>query len=213
MLKTARIRRMPSAAGLVARAEQMERKLRQHYALGMQAIAAQAKRNVSTRDFAESRGLSEHTIRKLKAFARSYNQRELDQLCALRRPNGLPLHWGYVGYLLAADSAATKAGKHGQEERERLAMLAAKKNWTAPELYAAIRQKFCRKGGHGRSMVLSDDLETAVRKVQDEGRVWLRRWNLLSKKLVLTDSNKRDAAQKQLRAFRKEVDAALRKRK
>lgn len=53
------------------------------------------------RDFPESRGLSEYSMRKLKAFLRYYDQRELDQLGALRRPNGLPQHLGYVGYLLA----------------------------------------------------------------------------------------------------------------
>ena len=51
--------------------------------------------------FAESRGLSEYSMRKLKAFVRYYDQRELDQLGALRRPNGLPQHWVYVGYLSA----------------------------------------------------------------------------------------------------------------
>ena len=39
-------------------------------------------------------------------------------------------------------------------------------------------------------MVLSDDMETAVRKVQDEGRVWRRCWDLLWKRLVFSDSIK-----------------------
>ena len=67
----------------------------------MNAIAAQPKRDTSTRDFPESRGLSEYSMRKLKAFLRYNYQRELDQLGGLRRPNGLPQYLGYVGYLLA----------------------------------------------------------------------------------------------------------------
>jgi hypothetical protein len=168
----------PQSMGLAARAKRMEYKLRQNDALGQEAMTAgESQKKVSTREFAESRGFSEHAVRKLKTFARAYNRRELDQLCALRRPNGLPLHWGYVGYLLAADSAEREAGKHGKKEREGLAQLGSKKNWTAPEFYGVIRQKFCRMSGHGCSMVLPANLETAVRKVQDEGRVWFRRWN------------------------------------
>ena len=197
------------SAGFATRARLMEDKLRRDYAIGKEAVAAaESKEKISTRQYAESRGLSEHTVRKLKAFARAYNKRELDQLCELRRPNGLPLHWGYVVYLLAADSAATEAGKQGKKERERMAKLAAKKNWTAPELYAAIRQEFVRKAGHGRSMILSDDLETAVRKVIDEGRMWLRRWKLLGEKLASTSTDRRKSAERELQAFWNEVNTA-----
>jgi len=53
----------------------MEDKLRQNYAIGQAAITAgESPKKVSTREFAESRGFSEHTVRKLKAFARAYNR-------------------------------------------------------------------------------------------------------------------------------------------
>lgn len=178
--------RKPS--GVIGRAEQMEEKLRQDYALGREAEAAE----VSARQFAESHGLSVHTVHKLKAFARGYTVKELEQLCKLRRKtNGLPLHWGYVGYLLTVKSAASAmkkdrkkpAKKSRNKERWEFAKLAAEKGWTAPQLYAAIRQKYGWKQGHGRPMVLPDDVNTAVLKVISEGRAWLRRWELLREKL------------------------------
>jgi len=73
--------------------------LRRLYELGRQARSDQ--NSLPIEQFAAAQGLSPHTLRKARAFAREYSPEDLDKLCSLRRPNGLPLHFGYVPYLLS----------------------------------------------------------------------------------------------------------------
>jgi hypothetical protein len=87
-------------------------------------------------------------MRKMKAFARRYTRRELDALCEGRRPNGLPLHWGYIPVLLAIE------GRHNKAEREKFQELAIVKGWTVPELCRQVRRRLGVKG-HGRNPTFS----------------------------------------------------------
>lgn len=193
------------SAGTAARALRMERQLRKQHALGRAAIEArESKTETSTKQFAESNDLSEHMVRKLKTFARAYSDEELDQLCALRRPNGLPLHWGYVNYLLAAES------RGGKKARRKFEKLAAANGWTAPQMYAAIRREHGYQQGHGRSMLLPTDLETAVRQVADEGRAWCRRLKMLVDQLGDPGRSDRDSVVGELSDCLKKVSDAIR---
>lgn len=81
-------------------------------------------------------------MRKRKRFAREYR---LGDLKAQRtpRPNGLPLHWGHVNYLLTPED---KTKREAVQER------AIGEGWTAPQRYAAIRAKWPKDDGHGRPM-------------------------------------------------------------
>lgn len=171
-------RRHSQPTGLRDRARRMASKLRDNYQLGKEANRESKKNGVSTQQFAEDRGLSEHTVRKLRAFARAYNARELSELCALRRPNGLPLHWGYVIYLLAAAAAAEAQGKNGKEVRSHFAREVESHGWTAPQLYAAIRKKLGLRPGHGRKMSLPLAVMDAARQVENEGKTWSKRLKL-----------------------------------
>jgi hypothetical protein len=101
----------------------------------------------STVDLAVKKGIGINTAFKARAFARHYTQRELEALCRLRRPDGLPLNWAYVPYLLTVKDKRQRA----QFEKQ-----AAKIGWTAPELYAEIRRKLPtqRKPGGGRPPVI-----------------------------------------------------------
>lgn len=206
-------RRRSHLSGLRDRAERMASKLRDNHQLGQTANRECDEYGVSTQQFAEDRGLSEHTVRKLRAFARAYNARELSELCALRRPNGLPLHWGYVIYLLAAQSAAQANGQNGRLTRHRYARLAATKGWTAPQLYAAIRQEFRLSPGHGRSISIPDDLPAAERQVVSEAQVWRKRLELLVRKLAHSNSALPPAVRKALAIELNEASKLIKRRR
>lgn len=73
-------------------------------------------------------GRSESTIRKWGLFRDSYTKQQFEKLCKLKRPDGLPLHWGHVVPLL------TVVKKRAGIQRN-----AAKNGWSERELYAAIK--------------------------------------------------------------------------
>ncbi len=79
-------------AAIDAKAKRMADTLRSHHELGLAALDS----DLSTRLFADAHGMTEHTMRKIKAFAREYSRAELADMCRLRRPNGLPLQWGFM---------------------------------------------------------------------------------------------------------------------
>lgn len=154
------------APAVQAKAKRMIEKLREHYRLGRKALHAKRTKGTSTKDFADRQGTNEHTLRKFKLFAREYRLRDLD---ALRkpRPNGLPLQWGHVNYLLTIDY---------KTEREAMQERAIKEGWTAPQLYAAIRAKRSpRDHSHGRPMQKPATPEVGLQQLTAEAAMWIRR--------------------------------------
>lgn len=149
-----------------AKADRMVSRLRANYKLGEQAN----RDSRSTKDFAAENGLNEHTLRRFKAFATAYSRQQLKELCALRRPNGLPLQFGHVMYLLILDDPA---------ERMKLALRAARLGWTAPELNAAIPEKYRAAKGHGRSLKQPSTAEAGLQQLADEAGRWSRRTELV----------------------------------
>ncbi len=129
-------------------------RLRQQHALGMKALHSQDK-GISTGDFAAEHPFSPHTMRKFKAFARHYSAADLEVLCRGRRPNGLPLHWGYVPILLAIE------GKHGTGQRRKFQKLALENGWTVPEFRLAVREQL-GISGHGRTPKLPESMHEGV---------------------------------------------------
>ena len=144
----------------------MVRGLQKLYAIGRAANLAQKTHKRSTGTFAKARGLSEDTVRKLKKFANVYRDRsvkpagkekpkdrrkrlkgweetELDDLCRLRRPSGLPLHFGHVPSLLSIRNAI---------QRVKAATLAAKNGWSQAQLESYVRTRAQRPPGHGRRL-------------------------------------------------------------
>ncbi len=103
-----------------AKAVQMVKRLEDRYRLGKQADQTQ----LSLTEFAAGNGLSTHTVRRLRRLAREYTPSEYAELCALRRPGGLPLHVGHLPYLLVVSD---------KREREKLQRRAAREGWSAPE--------------------------------------------------------------------------------
>ena len=81
--------------------------------------------------------LGASTAAKAKDFARKYTDAEVEALFRLRRPSGLPLHWGHIWFLLTLPCAA-----HADKRRRReLQQKAASDDWTAPELYREIKRR------------------------------------------------------------------------
>lgn len=112
-----------------SKAQHMVDRLRQQYALGRDAVEAQ-KNGTSTEEFGAVHNYSGHMMRKMKVFARHYSPEDLNAHCQGRRPNGLPLHWGYIPVLLAVES------KHGKAERERFQRLAIVEGGLSPSYVA-----------------------------------------------------------------------------
>ncbi|MCC7420285.1 MAG: hypothetical protein IT428_08400 [Planctomycetaceae bacterium] len=160
-------RRVDLDASTRARAERMERKIRTHYAIGVEVAGLE---NPDINGLAESFQVTSHTLRRFRLFARLYKRADLEKLCKLRRPNGLPLQWGHVNYLLT--------GKDRQR-RDALQTLAAKQDWTAPMLHAAIRGDRQAVKSHGRKMARPTSAVVGMRQLVAEGETWLRRLDVV----------------------------------
>jgi hypothetical protein len=147
--------------------------LQKYYSLGKRANSP--KNTLSTKEFAEKCRLGEITMRKARAFAREYTENELAKLCALRRPNGLPLQWGYIPYLL------TVADKRHRKE---LQQTVAREGWSPAELHAEIRLK---QGGHvsrgGRPVKRPGSAKACFVQIITECRPWIRRFQEMRKSL------------------------------
>ena len=105
-------------------------------------------------------------MRKIKRFALAYTTRDLEALCNARRPNGLPLQWGHVNYLLTI---------HDKQQRKAMQRQAIKNGWTAPQLARVIQKSHRRKTGHGRPVVQPATPEAGLEQLTAEAVMWIRR--------------------------------------
>lgn len=145
----------------------MVKRLKDRYRVGQQA----GRTELSIGEFAAIHGLSSHTIRRLRRLAREYTPSEFEELCALRRPGGLPLHVGHLPYLLVVSDKA---------EREKLQRRVAREGWSAPRLAAEIPGKYRRStGGHGRPMKKPKTPAEGLRQVAEEAGRLRRRTKMV----------------------------------
>ena len=79
----------------------------------------------------------------------------------------MPLNWAYVPYLLTVKD---------KQKRAEFQKQAAKKGWTAPELYAEIRRKLPtqRKPGGGRPPKRTKVAGSGLSRIIQESKTWLR---------------------------------------
>ena len=115
-----------------------EAQLRAYHALGRKVLARieGGKLDAATlRALDEETGYGLDNIRKARVFARLYTQSQLDVLCALRTPRGMPLPWRHVQQLLKLPPG---------ERRDALQRKAAELGWGLEELAAAIPRKVRR---------------------------------------------------------------------
>ena len=149
-----------------AKATQMVKRLEDRYRIGRKAKTTR----LSIAEFAAKEGLSTHTVRKLKRFANAYSPEDLKELCRLRRPNGLPLHFGYVNFLLVVAD---------KEERVKFQQRLAHEGWSAAELSTRIPGKFRGPSPHGRPMKKPKTPAEGLRQVADEAERLKRRTKIV----------------------------------
>ncbi len=155
----------PSA--VQTKAERMTDRICKHHSVGCEANTEQAsEKPVSTAQFAAEQGIDSGALRRFKLFARLYSVPAMEEFCRLRRPNGLPLHWGYVPYLLTVKNA---------KQRRNLAKQTAANGWSPARLHAEIRAIEQRPPGHGRRVELPSHAVDGLHHVVREGRLWLAR--------------------------------------
>lgn len=154
-------------AATAGKANRMLDRLKSHYALGGKLQSRSDK--LSTERFAEQKKINYRTMRNFRAFAEHYTPEEFDELCELSRPDGLPIHWGYIPHLLAVEK------KGGKVARKRFQKLAATNGWTVPELQLAIQQEYPRKPGHGRSMKKPSSPSVALDQLSIDAERFVKR--------------------------------------
>ena len=166
-----RTSRRPSDPALDAKARRLSDNLRRLHRLGQQANAD--RNDLSTDEFAAEHGLNANTMRKARAFARAYSKPELEKLCRLRRPNGLPLYVGYLNCLLSIPD---------KQVRETMTVRAAREGWLPEDLYAAIRRRYPRRCDHGRPLSISASPMLALKRLEADADRWMRRAALVVQK-------------------------------
>ena len=158
----------PAEPQLEGQARAIVERLRRYHKIGL--LANKEGGDLDPAAFALKHGLGIETLRKVRAFARTYSKPDLDQLCNLTRsgPNGLPLHWAYVPALLTVSS---------RTRRRTLEKRAASLNWTARQLHSYIKseRKKGTSGKGGRRLRIPSTIEGCVEQIQTEGHRWQQR--------------------------------------
>lgn len=153
-----------------ARAEKTSLNIREHWERGQKARDERATPGGrSLRQLALEYRINANTLRKERLFAELYrNETQLDELLCLRRPNGMPLHWGHVVYLITvADAKARRTFQNA----------AAKEGWSAPELREAIKQaRGTDPAPGGRPQKIPASAERRLRLMIAETDRWLGRY-------------------------------------
>jgi hypothetical protein len=200
MSKTQKRPQTPHDPAVQRKADEMIAKLREYHRLGQECNLLPTRKE--RREFADQQAISQTTIRKVRAFAREYTAKELDELCRLRKPDGMPFHFGYIPYLLCC---------HGKKDRQRLQRIAAENGWTAPEVHTAIRQmRGGRRGGGGRPMKQPATAEAGLARITADGHLWMRRCELVlaALKTAKPDGDLRSSAEDAVLALRAVEKAA-----
>jgi len=155
------------------KASEAEAQLRAYHALGI-VVRDRVKEGRLDADtvskLGEETGHGADNIRKARVFAARYTADQLDELCGLRTPEGIPLPWRHVRMLLMLPPG---------EGRDALQRKAAEKGWSLEELVAAIpkkvRNKQTRHQG-GRGFRRPKTQAAALRQIVRYGEAWQRRY-------------------------------------
>lgn len=159
----------PHDPAVQRKADEMIARLREYHRLGLECNLLPTRKE--RREFADRQAISQTTIRKVRAFAREYTARELDELCRLRKPDGMPFHFGYIPYFLCV---------HAKKDRQKIQRQAAENGCTAPEVHVAIQQmRGGRQCGGGRPMKKPATAGAGLARITAEGHLWVRRCELV----------------------------------
>src|SRR4051812_2719592 len=103
-------------------AEEAESRLRHLHAVGREALArfpvGAAFDPETIHEIADREGLRLDNMQRARQFARSYSEKELEELCRLRTAGGMPLSWGHVRRLVSIPNKAKRSAlqRRGAEE-------------------------------------------------------------------------------------------------
>lgn len=188
---------MIKVSALLPKSARMERRLREQHALGRVAVEAEETDAKSTATCAVEFGLSSHSLRKLKSFARLYyaedehqtrGRSSLEELCRLRRKDSmLGLHWGHLLVLLSIGKAA---------DRLAWAKRAADNNWSPQRLRDELRNG--ESAGSGRPLTKPATPVSGLAQVLREGTRWLARCELAVATCEAAPVKCRDAATRKM---------------
>lgn len=155
------------------KASEAEAQLRAYHALGIvvRDRLKEARLDADTvSKLGEETGHGADNIRKARVFAARYTADQLDELCKLRNPEGMPLPWRHVRQLLMLMPG---------EGRDSLQRKAAERGWSLEELVAAIPKKVRRaqtRREGGRVFRGPRSLADGLRQIERYGDEWLRRF-------------------------------------
>src|SRR3954469_12398076 len=94
-------------------AAEAESRLRHLHAVGREALArfpvGAAIDPGTIHEIAEREGLRLDNVQRARQFARTYSEKELDELCRLRNPGGMPLSWGHIRRLVSIPNKARRS--------------------------------------------------------------------------------------------------------
>ena len=169
-------RRRPAAAskstGESARVRDAVQELRDYYQLGLDVLDADRKnpnrrtysKGVTIR-FANRLGKGRDYVDKARQFAASYTEEQLDELCSLQRPDGMPLGRTHVVALLSVKD---------KRQRKRLQRRAAGEGWGTRRLGEEITAIQGRHSSGGRRPREPDSAKDAVAQIVKMCERWGR---------------------------------------
>src|SRR4051812_671161 len=153
-------------------AAEAESRLRHLHAVGREALArfpvGAAIDPDTIHEIAAREGLRHDNMQRARQFARSYSEKDLEELCRLRTPGGMPLSWGHVRRLVSVPSKAKRSALQKRSARE---------GWTAAQLSEVIQREVVgRKRRYGgRPFTAPRTLEEGLRPGVTRSEEWLRR--------------------------------------
>jgi hypothetical protein len=150
-----------------------EVQLRAYHALGrkvLERLQGSQLDAVTLQRLDKETGYGFDNLRKTRVFAARYTARQLDELCRLRTPQGMPLPRRHVRQLLMLPPG---------EDRDSFQRKAAEGGWSLEEMTAKIpgkvrRHQTQREGG--RAFLGPRGLADGLRRVKRHGDEWLRRF-------------------------------------
>ena len=156
----------------VRRPEQAVKELRKFYQLGRDVLAADQKNprkgkyslGVSA-EFATEIGMARDYIDKARKFASKYTESEFEELCTLRRPDGMPLGPRHViGLLRITD----------KRQRKRLQRRAASEGWSTRRVAAEVSKLLGTAGSGGRQARVPVNVDDALAQIITMTNRWSR---------------------------------------
>lgn len=104
------------------------------------------------------------TLRACVRFVEHFSEAELDDLIRLEhRTTKFRLHWGHVRYLLTVED---------RQDRSNWSRQAVQNGWDPDALHAAIKKRYRRRGGHGRSHAVPEGLASQLGQFLKYSQTW-----------------------------------------